>query len=379
MNILLLNFEYPPLGGGAASATYYMLREMSKSGAVSGAVEIDLITSSVSRFRVEQPSSSLRLHFLDIGKAGSLHYQSLTDLLGFAWKSYFYARKLCARRRFQLIHAFFGIPSGFTAVQLDLPYIVSLRGSDVPFYNQRFALLDHLLFKGLSKRIWQRAEAVVANSRGLKELALQTSPGQRIEIIPNGVDTELFSPPIRRNRTDGPLRLISTGRLIERKGYQYLLSALRGNSDYELVLIGDGDRRLSLEQTARALDVQVQFTGRLERNEIISRLREADLFVLPSLNEGMSNSILEALACGLPIITTHVGGSDELVEDGVNGFVVEKANVAALKQALSRYVARPDLLEEHGRASREKALSMSWAQVSRDYLRLYERVAQKGG
>ncbi|MCP4601484.1 MAG: glycosyltransferase family 4 protein [Proteobacteria bacterium] len=368
MRLLILNYEYPPLGGGAGNATYYILKEFAHFKDL----EVDLVTSSVSGFRMEQISERIRVHFLDIGKKGNLHYQTQQELLMYAWKSHSYALKLKRNKKPDLIHAFFGIPSGYVAMQLGLPYIVSLRGSDVPFYNERFKLLDEMIFKRLSQKVWKRAEAVVANSEGLKELAFQTSPKQEIDIVFNGVDTDEFTS-ITTDRRSEKILLISTGRLIQRKGYEYLLEALKGRSDFELVLIGDGNSRETLIKMADDLDINVNFLGRLERSELINQLHLADVFVLPSLNEGMSNSVLEALSCGLPVVATNVGGCTELVFDGVNGFVVEKADSIALADALDKYTNDRSLIAKQGFESRRIAENMSWRSVADHYLQIYRR------
>lgn len=367
MNILILNYEFPPLGGGAANATFYILKEFAKNKEVN----IDLITSSVDTFKVEKFSKNVNIHYLDIGKKGNLHYQSNKDLLSYSWKAYQYAQKLLKVKNIQLVHAFFGIPCGFIAMQLGLPYIVSLRGSDVPFYNKRFELLDKLAFQRLSKRIWKKAKAVIANSQGLKDLALQTNASQEIGIIYNGIDIAEFTPKVFEHISK-KLTLISTGRLIERKGYQYLIEALQGFRNFHLVLIGDGNCQEMLAQKAKEHQVEVSFLGKQPHQEIANHLRKADIFVLPSLNEGMSNSLLEAMACGLAVIVTDVGGSGELVKDC--GFIVEKASVKSLKEALQKYTAQPALIKEHGLQSRKVAEQMSWTNVSQEYLEVYKQV-----
>ena len=366
MRVLILNYEYPPLGGGAGTASRYLLQELSKRGDI----QADLITSSLGSGRVERLSASAAVHFLDIGKSGSIHYQSQADLLVYAFRSLVYARKLLRRRRYDVVHAFFGIPCGVTAMQLGLPYIVSLRGSDVPFYNHRFEKLDRLVFQRLSRNVWKRAAHVVANSTGLRELALASAPNQPVAVIPNGVDTKFFSPP-QKKRRNGRLTLVSTGRLIERKGYGYLIEALRGMEGVHLQLVGDGNLRESLAADAGHIGVSVEFMGPKSRDEVAAILRDADLFVLPSLNEGMSNSLLEALACGLPAVVTDVGGSAELVADAVNGAVVPTADVGALRRAIEIYRANPKLSTLHGDASRRTALSMSCAANAEKYVTLY--------
>ena len=234
---LILNYEYPPLGGGAANATAEILRQLSKRSDVA----CSLVTSSTGKARVESLASSTSLHFLDIGKDGNLHYQSNRELLTYSWKAFRYARRLLKRERFDVVHAFFGIPCGFIAMLLGVPYIVSLRGSDVPGYSSRYALADRLIFRRLSRLVWRRAAAVVANSRGLRELAWRTAKHQPISVIPNGVDTELFRPAGAGEReASETVRLLYVGRLIRRKGVGVLLSALAGLSNVRLTVAGDG-------------------------------------------------------------------------------------------------------------------------------------------
>jgi uncharacterized membrane protein len=215
MRILILNYEFPPLGGGAGNATYYLLKEFSKPEHKN--LGIDLITSSVNKFKIEKFSDNIKIHYLNIGKKGNLHYQSTKDLLSYSWKVYIYSKKIMKKGHFDLIHTFFGIPCGHLAMMLKyeykIPYIVSLRGSDVPFYNKRFYWLDKFVFKRLSKEIWKNSKAVITNSKGLKNLALKASPNQKIDVIYNGVDIKEFKPEKKKseNKTKNKkLTIIST-------------------------------------------------------------------------------------------------------------------------------------------------------------------------
>jgi len=165
------------------------------------------------------------------------------------------------------------------------------------------------------------------------------------------------------------LTLISTGRLIERKGYQYLIPALKG-LDVKLQLIGDGNLTKELKEIAKQNKVNVEFIGKKSHKEIISYLQRADIFILPSLNEGMSNSILEAMATGLPIITTDTGGSKELIKD--NGFIVEKASSEELRKAIENYLKNTKLIKIHETKSRSQAKSMSWDKVAKEYFKEYD-------
>ncbi len=369
INILMLNYEFPPLGGGAGNANYYLLKEFSRYPEL----EIDLVTSSSGAYQVKRFSDNTTIHYLDIYKKNrNMHYQSNQNLVIFSLKALYYTRKLIRQKKFDLCHAFFGIPCGYLAMKLNLPYIVSLRGSDVPFYNHRFYWLDKLLFRRLSCKIWQRAQEVIANSAGLKALATAACPGQNISIIGNGVDIEEFYPHTTNiKKSHQKLVLISTGRLIERKGYQYLIKAMHGLGNVELRLIGEGNLKNNLEGLAASCNVKVNFLGKVSHHCLPEYLRNADIFVLPSLNEGMSNAILEAMACGLPIITTDTGGSKELIKD--NGFIVKKADINELKQAIKLFIQNPELVVQMGKASRRLAEGMSWVKVSAAYREAYYR------
>lgn len=371
MNILMLNYEFPPLGGGGGNANYYILHELAAYPEYS----FHLITSSSGGYKQEQFSKNITIHYLDIGKKNkNFHSQSLFDLLKYSRKALKYAKKLLKEHSFVMTHAFFGIPCGYLALKLGLPYIVSLRGSDVPFHSKKYEFLDKLLFKNLSRKIWKRSFKVVANSEGLKQEALVTAPDEDIRVIYNGVDVEKFKPLSPGGTGTGKIRLISTGRLSAVKGYNYLIKALSEVEGFELILIGDGPQKENLESLADECRAHVTFTGRKNKDEVVRFLQEAHIYVLSSLNEGMSNSMLEAIACGLPVIATDVGGARELITDGENGFIIKKGSVESIKEALTAYRKNPALVESQGKKSREQALKMSWKQTADEYVSLYRKL-----
>jgi glycosyltransferase involved in cell wall biosynthesis len=361
IHVLFLNYEYPPLGGGAANATKYLLKEYGKRDDII----VHLITSSTDGFRSENPYPNVTIDYLDIGKDGNIHYQSQKDLLTYSWKAYRHAKSLMKENTFDVVHAFFGIPCGFLAQRLGLPYIVSLRGSDVPFYNPRFEKLDRFLFSHLSKDIWKKSLATVANSQGLKDLAIETSADQEIGVIYNGIDIEEFIPDYQGPHS--PLRILGVGRLIPRKGFDILLDAAR-DLEVEITLVGEGPERESLEELTKGM--KVKFTGAIDHDKIVKLYQSHDVFVLPSANEGMSNTVLEAMATGLPIITTNTGGTAELI-DG-NGFVVER-DVHNLRETLEKILKKPDILKSMSVRSRQLAEGMSWSEVADEYVKLYNQ------
>jgi glycosyltransferase involved in cell wall biosynthesis len=371
MKILMLNYEFPPLGGGAGNANYYFLKRLAKKREI----KIDLITSSISKFKKERFSKNINIYYLNIAKnKNKIHFQTTKDLIIYSFKAYFFAKKLIKKNDYDLIHAWFGIPCGFLALLLRKTYIVSLRGSDVPFHNPRFEILDKFLFKHLSKIVWRKAKLIVANSEGLKKLAQKTSPKQKIEVVYNGIDTQEFKP-LKNKKNSKKLKIIFMGRLAIIKGIDYLLKALGKlkSKDFTLTLIGDGKEKENLKELAENLkiDKKVKFLGSIPHRKILKYYQESDLFVLPSLNEGMSNTLLEAMAVGLPVIATNTGGSKELIKE--NGFIVDKASSNGLKNVIQKFIDNPTLIKNAGKVSRSLAKEMSWKKVAAEYMEVYKK------
>jgi len=193
MRILMINYEFPPLGGGAANACYYMLKEFAKRKDL----KIDLVTASdKNKYQRSKFSDNITVHKLKVKKK-SLHFWKMSEMLEWSVKAFFYARKLKNKKKYNLCHSWFGWPCGMIAYSLNIPYIVALRGSDVPGYNSRLKLLDKMLFSWISKLVWKKAKAVIANSDGLRKLALKTLR-KKIGVIYNGIDTEEFKPSSRK-------------------------------------------------------------------------------------------------------------------------------------------------------------------------------------
>jgi len=338
-------------------------------------LQIDLVTSSIDKYKEEQFSDNIKIYFLDIGKTGNLHYQTNKDLIIYAIKSYFFGKSLLKENTYHLCHTFFGIPCGFVAMNLNIPYIVSLRGSDVPFYNQRFYWLDELFFKRLSKKIWGNSLRVIANSNGLKELALKSLPSQKIGVICNGIDTNQFKPNFTKSDT---LRILCISRLIARKGLEYLIKAIAELKQYniKLIIVGQGDQGKKLKKLVFALGIssKVEFKDYIARHFIGEIYNNSDIFVLPSLNEGMSNAVLEAMASGLPIVLTDTGGTAELLN--ANGFIVPKKDPQAIAQTLQKFLEDRQLVFQMGKRSREIVEGMGWQNIAEAYYRLYNEVGK---
>ncbi len=379
MRVLFLNYEFPPLGGGAGQATLNILKQFARQKDL----QIDLITSSPNNAETKKIARNINVHALDIGKdRKNIHLQSQSDLLKYSWKAFWFARNLRKQKRYDLIHAFFGIPGGFLAMFLGIPYIVSLRGSDVPFYSNKYKLLDLIFFRNLSRYfIWHKAKAVIANSDGLRQLAWKSSPKQKISVIPNGVDIKKFYPDtVSRNRD---FTILYNSRFTERKGIKYLIDAFipfnRKYPETRLITMSSGNLENEMKGRVKKAGItkQVNFLGYLDPSTaaIAENYRRCHVFILPSLNEGMSNSLLEALASGLPVVVTDTGGTKELVNND-NGILIPMKSSEAIYEALEKIYKNRQAVEDMGKKSREVAERMSWGNTANLYLQLYKYANQ---
>ena len=216
-------------------------------------------------------------------------------------------------------------------------------------------------------------------------------PPKKIVHIANGVDTLRFAPrsgnqrPVGRESMPADAIVIGTvGRLIRLKNHRLLIEAFSSLLDkaspytdlLRLTIVGDGPEHASLVAQARELGLadRIWFAGR--RDDVDELMRSFDVFVLPSLQEGMSNTLLEAMSSGVAVIAADVGGNSELVEDAVSGSLVPSQDKSALVERLEKYVADPLLRKSHGAAARarvEKQFSLT--SMADAYSHLYRRIA----
>ncbi|MCM2325640.1 MAG: glycosyltransferase family 4 protein [Candidatus Woesearchaeota archaeon] len=365
IRVLMLNYEFPPLGGGAGNANYYMLKELSKKNA-----EIDLITSSEKKYKEERFSKNIRIYRLDVNKK-DIHYWTAREIFDYTAKAIVLAKKLSKEKKYDLCHSFFALPTGIIAASLKVPYIISLRGSDVPGFNNRLNALKRIQ-KVFFRYICKKSSSVVANSAGLKKLAEESYDG-KIDVIPNGIDTRQFSPGKKRKY------LLCVSRLIPRKGIDHLISAMPQilkNHATSLIIIGEGPQKENLMQLANEKNVarKVRFLDYVKHDDLPKYYKDASIFILPSLHEGMSNTILEAMSCGLPIITTDTGGTNELIKD--NGIIIKKGDSVEIACAADRILADKSKSDAMGKMSRKIASTMSWKNVSDDYFKLYNELTK---
>ena len=276
---------------------------------------------------------------------------------------------------FDLIDAYYFYPDGVAAALLAAwfhkPVVINALGTDVN------VLPAFTMPRAWIKWAANRAAAITTVSSALKQelLTLSVDP-KKVYVNLHGVDHSRFSPgPVPRNRDRYSSRdsgtLLCVGNLLEAKGQHIVIEALLDLPTFKLIIVGEGDYEAKLKKLASELNVadRVNFVGQLNHEELTSYYVHSDALILPSLREGIPNVILEALACGTPVIATNIGGIPEIIKsDRVGRLLSERSAPAiadAVKQLFSDYPSATEIVEF--------SKQFTWAQTTKTQLAIFRK------
>jgi glycosyltransferase involved in cell wall biosynthesis len=274
---------------------------------------------------------------------------------------------------FDLIDAHVYYPDGVAATMLakslKKPVVVTARGTDLNLYPKRYPIIGRMIANAARK-----ANASITVCAALKEAltGLGADP-KDVHVLRNGVDLAVFRPKdrdsLRAKRGLARPTLLSVGHLIERKGHDLVIQALTQLDDVDLMIAGDGPERRRLERLVSALNLQnrVRFLGVVEHQDLADLYSAVDLLVLASSREGWPNVLLEALACGTPVVATRNWGTPEIVSVPEAGCLVDQRTADAIAEAVTNMLgAMPDRAK-----TRAFAEHFSWDATTEGQVRLF--------
>jgi glycosyltransferase involved in cell wall biosynthesis len=370
---LLLNYEFPPLGGGAGRGTYNLARELAKKG-----YDVDVLTSKAPGQQPEEELEGFTVHRVLSWRKG-IHDCGFRGAITFVLFAIPVFLRLNRAKSYHILHYYFGLPTGvlqwLPGRHRRVPYIISLRGSDVPGYDNFNTQLQyfHRLLLPVTRAIWNNAARIVALSEALRETALKTAPEVDIEVIANGIESEQFNS-AGTLHTSSKIQLICVARLVERKGIQHLLRALQVmQHDVHLTIVGEGNYKQDLINIADQYQVsdKVTFHGYCPREDLAELYCANDIFVLPTMAESFGLVFIEAMACCLPVIGTTVGGVPDIVTEK-NGILVEPDDYRGVREAIDTLGGDKKKRLAMGAACRRRVLdNYSWLSVTEKYERCY--------
>jgi teichuronic acid biosynthesis glycosyltransferase TuaC len=276
---------------------------------------------------------------------------------------------------FDLIDAHYFYPDGVAACMvansLGKPFVVTARGTDINLIPRH----------SLPKRwiLWaaKKSRAMISVCQALKnEMAKIGIAADKVTALRNGVDLEFFNPgnreEIRKQLNISGKALLSVGYLIERKGHHLVIEALSRLPDVRLYIAGEGEMSAQLRKLASILGVadRVIFLGALDRESLRRYMIVADALVLASSREGMANVLLEALACGTPVVATPLWGTPEVVAVPEAGVLTRDRSVEGIVEGVNRLFAHYPSRD----ATRRYAEKFSWEDTTRGQLEIFRRV-----
>ena len=329
LKILMLNYEFPPLGGGASPVSF----ELAK-GYVELGHSVDVVTMSykgLPDFEVVEGINVYRVPSIRSKKEICYPWEMLSYIIS----AQLFLQNHMKTHKYDINHTHFIIPTGIVSLWLKkkygLEYIITSHGSDVPGFNtDRFKLL-HTFTKPVLIEVCKNAKKVVSPSKYLLELINTNIIDTKSKgiVIPNGIYPDKFVPKKKKKV------ILSTGRLLPRKGFQYLIKAVSDEDiGYEVHIAGDGPMMQELKELASKSKTKIIFHGWMNNKskEYKELLETTAIYVLASEKENASIALLEAMSAGCAVITTNISGCPETIEN--TGLVVEPRNSEQIYEAL---------------------------------------------
>ncbi|MBR5983792.1 MAG: glycosyltransferase family 4 protein [Bacteroidales bacterium] len=334
MKLLVLNYEYPPLGGGAGIISKNIAEGLAALGN-----EVTVLTTYYEGTEEDSIENGVRVLRLK-SKRKDVFQSNIREMLSWMICAKRFLKKHLQVGKYDLCFANFALPCGEVAYSMKdmfhLPYVIISHGHDIPwFFPEQMMWYHAACYHWIRKICMQSKRNYVQSDEMLSNInAFLGGTTAKNKLIFNGWDRNKFFPD--ESKRAKKFTILFTGRLVLQKDPMTFLKAIKiakeKISDLEVHIVGDGAMRKKMEDFVRqnGLENNVIFKNWLTTPEIIAEYQSASLTVMPSLAEGMSMALLEALACGQYVIATKVSNNEKLIRAGINGDFIEKKDYKSL-------------------------------------------------
>jgi glycosyltransferase involved in cell wall biosynthesis len=373
LRILVLNYEYPPVGGGGGQASADLARALAERGH-----SLQIITAGLPGLPAREEAGGLTVRRVRTGRR-SPYRASFLSMAAYLGAAFFPTLRLARAWKPNVIHAHFAVPTGALALVVSrltgIPYLVTAHLGDVPGGVPEKTRRWFRWVYPLTGAIWHGAASVAAVSEYTRSLAIRHY-NVPIEVIPNGVRMGGYE--AAKHASDPP-RIVFVGRFQPQKNLRFLVERLAEARDlgWQCTLVGDGPTKKEVEGAIEDLGLadRIALSGWVTPEEAMRRLAEADLLFMPSLSEGLPVVGVQALAHGLAIVASDVGGLAELVEDGKNGKACDPGDAECFRLGLRWCLEDPERLSRMKQDSRARAARYDIRRVAEMYETLLMKVA----
>jgi len=342
MRILMLNYEYPPVGGGAGVIAKHLAE-----GFVSLGHEVHVISVNFGNLSLSTEENGVQVTRLN-SKRKYAYQSNPIEMLSWMRYAKKFLRQHLKTTAYNLCFAHFALPGGEVAYSMNLefglPYVVMSHGHDIPWFFPKQMWFYHTITYFWIRKIVLNSKALFVQSDAMEtnaRLFLGKHKANLVKQIPNGWDADFYYPDQSKKSED--FTLLFPGRLVKQKDPFTVLNAVQRLKieipDLKLQILGDGPLRKPMETWVKSRNLQniVSFEGWMDKARMREAYQACSMVVLPSLNEGMSMATLEAMACGAYVVVTDVSRNTLLVEPRVNGSIIGMQDDEALADVIFDY------------------------------------------
>jgi glycosyltransferase involved in cell wall biosynthesis len=341
MKILMLNYEYPPLGGGAGICTKYESEGLAKLGH-----KVTVITTWFKGEKEVEENNNLKIIRLK-SKRKVEHKSGIFEKLDWAKKSKEFLKEYCKNNKFDVCITNFTIPGGIVGKYLKkkfkIPFIIISHGHDVPWFFPKEMFKYHILTFPWIKNICNSCDRLVLLTSQMKENGDKFMGKQKYKnvIIPNGCESNKFKP--NYNKKSKKFKIIFVGRFTIQKDPMTFLKGIKvfseKNTDFLVNILGDGPLRNEMETFVKKnnLSDKINFLGWVSKEKMLEEYQSANIQVMSSLAEAMSIAALESLCCGQYLLSTPVSGNTDIINKGENGDFFEFGDFNSMAKKLEKY------------------------------------------
>ena len=373
MRILTVIYEFPPIGGGGGRAAYDICKEFATRGH-----DVMVLTAHMGGLPLEEFKEGIRLIRIPSLRTESFRASFFT-MLAYVLTGLWAGLRLIRLYRPDIIHTHFAVPSGALAWALSvlsgLPYVLTAHLGDVPGgvpekTGQWFRWLEPF-----TRPIWKRAKKVAAVSEFTRQLALQHY-SVNVQVIPNGVDVKRLA--LSEVIVNQPPQIIFAGRFVHQKNpiaIVDILSQLK-DLDWQCTMLGDGPMLEDVKQEIEKAGMNERFSlpGWVTPEEVLANFSNSDILFMPSFSEGLPVVGVQALAKGLAIVASRIGGFLDLVDENRNGYLIEVRDNRAFAEKLRMIISDPPLLLQLRETSLKKSQDFDIQKIADQYQTIFQEI-----